>query len=130
MEFGHKLKSLASAASTIAVLWGAAGAAQARDVVWSVGVGSPGIHVGVSNAPPVVLARPIVVAPQAVYQHPHLYRYPQLVVMAPQPYFYAPSAWAPPGHRPGWRARHDDRRDRWEHRYDRRDRGFDRHDHR
>ena len=104
-----------------------------------IGVGSPGVHVGISNAPPVVHARPIIVAPQVVYQnpppmvihrHPRFYQGQPVVVMAPQPYYYAPSAWVPPGHRPGWRGRHDDRRDRWERRDDRRDRGFDHQDHR
>ena len=31
---------------------GAVGVAQARDVYWSVGVGSPGVSVGVGNVPP------------------------------------------------------------------------------
>jgi len=136
MDIGRNIKSLALAAGAVIVVWGAAGAAQARDVVWSVGVGSPGIQVGVTNAPQVVHARPIIVAPQTVYMHQPpvvvhprpVYHYGQpVVVMAPRTYYYAPSAWVPPGHRPGWRARHDDRRDRWD---DRRGRGFDRHDHR
>jgi hypothetical protein len=134
MEFGRNIKSLAFAAGTVVVLWGAAGAAQARDVVWSVGVGSPGIQVGVTKAPQVVHARPVYVAPQPVYLHqPPVVVHPRpmvrhghpVVVMAPQTYYYAPSAWVPPGHRHGWRGRHDDRRDHWD---DRRGRGFEHND--
>ncbi|WP_372661604.1 hypothetical protein [Hydrogenophaga sp.] len=43
--------------------------ARAGDVYWSVGVHSPGVAVGVSNAPPVVVRpRPVVVYQEPVYQ--------------------------------------------------------------
>lgn len=142
MEFGHSVKSLAIAAGTVVALWGAAPAVQAREVVWSVGVGSPGVQVGVTNAPQVVHARPIIVAPQPVYvTRPHVYGAQQpvyvhprpgwgqaqpVVVMGPRPYYYyAPAPWVPPGHRHGWRGRHGDRWDNNDH-----GRDFDRRDHR
>ena len=143
MGIGLKLQSLVRVAGVAVMAWGVAGAAQARDVVWSVGIGSPGIHVGVGNAPQVVHARPVYVVPQPVYLHqppvhvhprPLLRHSPPVVVLAPQTYYYAPSAWVPPGHRKGWRERRDDRHDRWAERHDRWDdrggRRFDRHDNR
>lgn len=58
----------------------AAGTAQARgDVYWSVGVNSPGVALGVANAPPVY------VAPAPVYMAP-----PPPVYMAPRPVYYGP----------------------------------------
>ena len=62
--------------------WALAGSAQARDVYWSIGVNSPGVAVGVSNAPPPVVysypsygypvyePRPVVVYPRPVVVHP------------------------------------------------------------
>lgn len=57
---------------------GAAGAAEARDVYWSLGVGLPGVAVGVGNAPAyppvyavlVYAAPPVYMAPQPVYGPP------------------------------------------------------------
>ena len=82
--------------------------AHASDVYWSVGIQQPGVSVGVSSAPPVVVHsypvvpyRPVVVVPQPVYVHSR-------------------------GYGPRW----DDRRDRhhqWHRRHDRHDR-YDRHD--
>ncbi|MGE0100497.1 MAG: hypothetical protein AB7S86_19325 [Hydrogenophaga sp.] len=79
--------------------------AQARgnDVYWSIGVNSPGVAVGVSNAPPVYYApRPVYHAPRPIYYAP------PPVYYAPPPVYYAPrpvyrSYW---GHGP----RFDDRR--------------------
>ena len=88
-------------------LSGIATQAQARDSVhWSIGVHSPGVHVGVSNAPPVVYGypaysypsygypayepRPVVVYPRPVVVHPRpvvVERYP--VYVAPQPWRYS-----------------------------------------
>lgn len=52
-------------------VWGlstAASEAHAGDVYWSVGVHSPGVVVGVSNAPPVIVRpRPIVVYEEPVF---------------------------------------------------------------
>jgi len=58
--------------------------AEARDsVYWSIGIQSPGVAVGVANAPPVVYGppagyyyqpRPVVVAPQPIYYYDDDYR--------------------------------------------------------
>ena len=96
---------------------GFAGSAQARDnVYWSLGVGGPGVAVGVGNVPPVVYAPPpVYVAPQPVYVRP------RPVYMAPPPAYYAPPVvyrpapqyyYGPPGHHKPrkWRKhRHHDR---------------------
>jgi hypothetical protein len=92
----------------------ATGAVQAREVVWSIGVGAPGVQVGVTNAPPMVVQtqpvywqRPAVVVqpPPAYYQAPQpvYYAAPQLVyygrpqaIAAPQPYYYR--GWGPRHH--------------------------------
>ncbi len=113
------------------------GQAHASDVYWSVGVHQPGVSVGVSNAPPVVVgypSYPVVVSPPVVVRPvPRvIYGPPPAVVIAPQPRVIG---WAPPGHRKHWKKHHhhyrgddrwddrrwDDRRDRWDDN-DRRDR--------
>ncbi len=113
------LVSLATAAWALS-----AGQAQARgghdDVYWSIGVNSPGVAVGVSNAPP---PRPVVVhqpAPVVIHQpYPQPYPYVRPVVVQPRPVIYQGG-----GYGPRW----DDRNDRrhWKHRhhdrYDRDDR--------
>jgi hypothetical protein len=72
-----------------ALALGAASAAQARGGVnWSVGVGAPGVAVGVSNAAPVYPvypAAPVVVAPEPYYAPPVVYRPP------PPAYYYPPA---------------------------------------
>lgn len=83
------LSTLAGLGLGTALLLGA-GSAQARDsVYWSVGVGSPGVAVGVSNAYPAVVAP--VIAPAPVYYAPApAYYAPQPVYYAPRPVYYAP----------------------------------------
>lgn len=97
--------TIATLAAGAWALSGIATQAEARggnDVYWSIGVNSPGVAVGVSNAPPVYHApRPIYHAPQPIYY-------------APPPVYYAPPAYHEPrpayrsqwGHGPRW----DDRR--------------------
>ena len=84
-------------------LSGIASQAQARDSVhWSIGVHSPGVQVGVSNAPPVVYGpaygypsygypvydqRPVVVYPRPVVVHP------RPVVVQTYPVYVAPEPW-------------------------------------
>ena len=73
------------AAAGVAALAIGAGAAQARDVYWSVGVNAaPGVAIGVGNAP-VYAPRPVYYAPQPVYVAP-----PPPVYYAPAPVYYAP----------------------------------------
>ena len=76
------------------------GVAQARsNVYWSVGVGAPGVAVGVGNAVPVYHAPPpVYYAPPPVVYAPPVYRAPRPVYYAP-PVVYAPPppvVYAPP----------------------------------
>ena len=126
MKITGSVHSFAATAALAVAALGSSVAVQARgDVVWSVGVGSPGVHFGVSNAPPpvVVYRRPVLVIPQPVYipQRPIIvqpmpiyYGQPQ-VVYAPQPYYAGPG-WERPGRRQGWGPRHFGKH-RWD-RYD------------
>lgn len=71
---------------------GAAGAAQARDIYWSVGIhAAPGVVLGASNARPVLVApAPVYLAPQPVYvQPPRVYYRPvyQRVYVRPAPVY-------------------------------------------
>ena len=52
MSKNQHRRSWALATGVLATLWVCAGAVQAREVVWSVGVGSPGVQVDVTNARP------------------------------------------------------------------------------
>lgn len=85
-----------AAVAALAVL-GFAGAAQARDnVYWSIGVESPGIAVGVTNARPVyVQPAPVYVYPQPVYVQPApVYVQPRPVYVVPAPVYYGrPYGW-------------------------------------
>ncbi len=72
---------------------GLSSAVQARDVVWSVGISSPGVQIGVANAAPVI------VAPAPMYYHaaPPVYAPPQVVYGAPQVvYGQPPVVYGPP----------------------------------
>ena len=103
---------------------------QAGDVYGSVGIQQPGVVLGVSNAPPVLVQhgpvvqhRPVVVYPQPVLVHPS-HRSVRPVVVVPQPVYVQHG---------GYGSRWDERRERRHHRrqherYDRHDR-HDRHDH-
>lgn len=95
---------------------GATSAAQARnDVFWSVGVGGPGVSVGVSNAPPYYAPAPVYVQPAPVYVAPRpVYVAPRPVYRAP-PVVYGPAPvyyYGPPGHR----KHHKHHKEKWEHR--------------
>lgn len=85
------------AASLVAGAWAlsvAMSPAQARDnVYWSIGVDSPGVQLGISNAPPVYVQRPLPVYVQPVpvvvypgygpgYGHGSRYERPRYVVPA------------------------------------------------
>ncbi len=97
------------------ISWAAAGLAAAtaltmstvvhannNGVYWSVGVSSPGVHVGVQNTPPsrvyhvpqVVYTQPqVIYQPQVVYQQPQVvYVRPAPVYVQPQPIYYVPAA--------------------------------------
>lgn len=107
-------------------LWSAQ-SAQAGDVYWSVGVHQPGVSVGVSNAPPVVVQS----APRVIYAPaPRVIYSPAPVVVYPAPLYR--TRWMPPGHRKHghkdrFDRRDDSRHDRWGHPRDNR---WGDHDHR
>lgn len=104
--------------------WALSGSAQARDNIhWSIGINSPGVAVGVANAPPVVYGypsygypvydpRPVVVYPRPVVVHPrpvvvHSYGYPVYA----QPYWDGRRGhkhWHKKHHRHGHRGGWDD----------------------
>ncbi|MES2511906.1 MAG: hypothetical protein V4625_18425 [Pseudomonadota bacterium] len=100
-------KRVGLVAATLAVAaFGFAGAAQARDnVSFSVGIGVPGVQVGVTNAYPVytqpVYQQPVYVQPAPVYVQPRpVYYGPQPVYVAPQPVYLRPGRHH--GHRGGY----------------------------
>lgn len=68
----------------------------ARDVAWSVGIASPGVQIGVSNAPQVIYRQPVY-SPQTVYysQPQVVYLQPQVTYVQPQ-VVYAPQAYYVP----------------------------------
>lgn len=108
----------------LAGLWLSAQSARAGDVYWSIGVHQPGVSVGVSNAPPVVVHT----APRVIYAPPPKVVYaPAPVVVYPQPVYR--TQWAPPGRGKHWHKHHkqahrhdwDDRHERWEERREWRD---------
>jgi hypothetical protein len=108
MKTNRSTSFFAAAAVALAGL-GLAGAARADNVYWSVGGSSPGVQLGVANAPPVVLM------PQPVYvQAPPVYMQAPPVYLAPRPVVYVQSApvfmaptryiqagWQRPGYGPG-----------------------------
>ena len=90
-----------SVAACTAALWLGAGAAQAHgdSIYWSIGVGSPGVHVGVASAPPVLVRPPLVYAPPPVVYMPP----PRPVMYAPPPVVYGPPPrWRHHHHHHGW----------------------------
>ena len=93
-------------AATLAVAaFGFAGAAQARDnVSFSVGIGVPGVHVGVTNHAYPVYRAPVYVQPAPVYVQPRPVYVPRPVYYGPQPIYYsAPPVYVRPGRHHGHR---------------------------
>lgn len=93
MKINRSVYSTAAAAALAVAALGATGAAQAGDVFWSLGLSSPGVAVGVANAPPVYVApQPVYVQPQPVYVQPR----PVYVQPAPVYYQSAPPVYYRP----------------------------------
>jgi hypothetical protein len=112
-------------ALALAVGLGLSGAARAgSDVYWSVGVASPGLTVGVSNAwPRVVVQAPVPVYVQAAPIYIPPYIPPRVVYIPSAPVYVQPApiyiqpGWAPAGRAHGWHRKHGhhDRADRDNH---------------
>ena len=80
-------------------------AAQARsDVHWSVGIGVPGVAVGVGSGYPVYAPpAPIYVQPQPVYVQPQpIYMQPRPIYAPPPVYYGPPVVVQPPVYPIGW----------------------------
>lgn len=96
---GRSLGTRLSAAAGVLLLGAAAlGDARADNVYWSIGVHSPGVNVGVGNAPPVV----VYPAPRRYYQQPPVVVLPPRVVYAVPHGHRGPPRWAQNGHRHGY----------------------------
>lgn len=131
----------ALAAGAWAMSTGAAHARGGNDVYWSVGISQPGVAVGVSNAPPVVVHQsypsytpyPVYQQPRPVYQRPIVVQHAPVVVHQPYPYPYvrpvvvAPQPYYHPGrgHKHHWKERHGHGRGHGHDRHDRHDRDWD-----
>jgi hypothetical protein len=113
MKINRSLPSLAAAAGLALAALGMTGAAQAQNINWSVGVSSPGVQLGFTNAQPIYIQQPmyqqVYVAPRPVYVVPQPIAYvrPQPVyVVQPQ---YVESGWQRPDRGYGWHRRHGHR---------------------
>lgn len=115
MKIKRLTSGLVVAAGVALATLGLAGTAQAQNVFWSLGLSSPGVQLGVSSAPPVMVVQP---SYQPVYQpvYETVYVAPRPVVYArPAPVYVAPPVylqadWRYPGYRRGWQ--------RWQERHE------------
>ena len=113
MKINRSASSLVLAAGVAIAALGMAGAAQAGNVYWSVGVSSPGVNVGVANGAPMyqpVYQEPVYVAPAPIYRRAPrevVYVQPEPVYVAPPQYVQA--GWGYPGWERGWRHGHGHR---------------------
>lgn len=135
MKIKRLTSGLVVAAGVALATLGMTGAAQAQNVFWSLGLSSPGVQLGVSSAPPVMVVQPSyqpVYQPvyETVYESRPVYVAPRPVVYArPAPVYVAPplylqADWRYPGYRRGWQrgqerhenqGREGERRGRGEH---------------
>lgn len=92
MKFSRFIQAAAAATVALGALALAPAAHARSDVVWSVGIGAPGVAVGVSNAYPVYTApQPVYVQPAPVYVQPRpVYYQPAPVYVQPAPVYWGP----------------------------------------
>ncbi len=108
----HMAKVMAATVLLIGIA-GFASNVRADNVQWSIGVGSPGVIIGMTNARPL----PIFVQPQPYYgQAAPFYMQPSAVYMQQMPIYVQPapiyrSGWAPQGRGYGMGQWHDRRPD-------------------
>jgi hypothetical protein len=107
---GNMVKVMAATALLMGVA-GFASNARADNVQWSIGLGSPGVTIGMTNARPM----PIFVQPQPYYgQAAPVYMQPGAIYTQQMPIYVQPapiyrSGWAPQGRGYGMGPRHDRR---------------------
>ena len=106
MKINRPLSALLGSAALALVLVSVTSTAQAQDVYWSLGMSSPGVQLGMSNAPPMMVQPmyPVIRQPQPVYVMPA----PVVYVQGPPVYRvqppYAQVGWQQPVY--GWGRRH------------------------
>lgn len=135
MKISSKVQSVLTAAFLALAALGATGVAQAGDnVYWSVGVSSPGVQMGVSNARPLVVQAPVYTVyqqPAPVYVQPTVYVRPAPVYVQPAPVYisqpqFIQTGWDYPERHHGWwrghhrhghwdQGRHEGGSGGWEH---------------
>ncbi len=104
----HHMVKVVSATALLIGVFGFAASARADNVQWSVGVGSPGVTIGMTNARPL----PIFVQPQPYYgQVAPVYIQPGALYSQQVPIYVQPapiyrSGWAPQGRGYGMGPRH------------------------
>jgi hypothetical protein len=101
---GYLSRSVAKAMAAFALLIGVAAysaSARADDIYWSIGLGSPGVTIGMTNARPL----PIFVQPQPQ----HYYVQPVPIYVQPRPVYQ--QGWAVQGRPHGKGRKHDRRHD-------------------
>jgi len=90
MNFNRFLRIPAIAGTIALASLGTASVAHAGNVFWSVGIASPGVHVGVANAPVYHQPAPVYVQPAPVYYQPApVYYQPAPVYYRPAPVYRA-----------------------------------------
>ena len=95
--------------------WALSGTAQARDnVYWSVGVNSPGVTLGVSNAPTVVYSHSYPSYGYPVYAPRPVVVYEPRPVVVHRYLVYAEPRWHGHKHHKHWRKHHKHGHDRWD----------------
>lgn len=97
MKFSRLIRIPAMVGAVTFAFLGAASVAHAGNVFWSVGIASPGVQVGVANAPVYHQPTPVYVQPAPIYMQPApVYYQPAPVYYQPAPGYYR--------HAPGYRA--------------------------
>ncbi len=90
MNFNRFLRIPAIAGAIALASLGTASVAHAGNVFWSVGIASPGVQVGVANAPVYHQPAPVYVQPAPVYYQPApVYYQPAPVYYRPAPVYRA-----------------------------------------
>jgi hypothetical protein len=115
---GFLSRSVAKAMAACALLIGVAAysaSARADDIYWSIGLGSPGVTIGMTNARPLpIFVQPqpqhYYVQPATVYVHPGaIYAQPVPIYVQPRPVYQ--QGWAVQGRPHGKGPKHDRRHD-------------------